>query len=527
MPPPPGCATPGAAIWTCRARPGGAGGDLDAAAAARAFHASRPAFDALLAATGARIADQQRLIATALAQGERILWSGRILLAVASLVVAILCLTMLVALVRGIARPMTRVTEALAALARGERDADVALAPRADEAGALVEAMRGLRDQLAAADREKEEQASLIVDTIGQGLAALANFDLSYRITTWLPQRFAPLRMDFNQALETLSESLGGFAEMAIAITSGSAQIRQASEDLSRRTEQQAMTLADTAAALAEVTARIRDSAADAVRARGAVQATRDEAQQSGEVVRRAVEAMVGIDRLAREITEMIGVIDNIAFQTNLLALNAGVEAARAGDAGRGFAVVASEVRALAQRSAVAAKDIKGRITASGEQVSAGVGLVTETGAALDRIVGRVGEINALVAQIATAAELQAEGVSQVNNAVAAMDAGTQQNAAMAEQATASARSLAGQADGLATEVSRFSLTAPDRRPPVARRAAPFEPRPRSLPAPAASRAARLTGRRAPPSSADTRTAADPQRPPSLLAEPDGGHPDL
>jgi methyl-accepting chemotaxis protein len=188
------------------------------------------------------------------------------------------------------------------------------------------------------------------------------------------------------------------------------------------------------------------------------VSKARVEAEHSGEVVGRAIQAMSGIERASAEISEIISVIDGIAFQTNLLALNAGVEAARAGDAGKGFAVVASEVRALAQRSADAAKDVKARITASSEQVDAGVALVSETGEALQRIIVSIGEVNGLVADIATSAEQQATGLQQVNTAVAEMDGVTQQNAAMVEEATAASRSLAAEADALARQIARFQL---------------------------------------------------------------------
>ncbi|MDG6745785.1 methyl-accepting chemotaxis protein, partial [Staphylococcus aureus] len=206
-------------------------------------------------------------------------------------------------------------------------------------------------------------------------------------------------------------------------------------------------------------------SASDAKRADVAVADATSAAQGGGQVVRDAVAAMNGIERSSLEISEIISVIDGIAFQTNLLALNAGVEAARAGDAGKGFAVVASEVRALAQRSADAAKDVKSRILASSEQVESGVGLVSETGKALERIIGRITEISTLVEDIASSAEKQAIGLQEVNTAVSAMDGVTQQNAAMVEQATAAARNLAQEAEQLNDAVSRFRLTAPTSAP--------------------------------------------------------------
>jgi methyl-accepting chemotaxis protein len=267
--------------------------------------------------------------------------------------------------------------------------------------------------------------------------------------------------------MAAVSSTIGAVTTAANGISSGAADIRQASDDLSQRTEQQAASLEETAAAMDEITATVRETAAGARRANDAVVDARTEAESSGDVVRRAVDAMGGIERASSEISEIISVIDGIAFQTNLLALNAGVEAARAGDAGKGFAVVASEVRALAQRSADAAKDVKTKILASSEQVEAGVMLVSETGKALQRIITRIGEISTLVSTIAQSAEHQATGLQQVNTAVSEMDGVTQQNAAMVEEATAAARSLAEEADRLTSEVARFR-TATTQRPMLA-----------------------------------------------------------
>jgi methyl-accepting chemotaxis protein len=243
------------------------------------------------------------------------------------------------------------------------------------------------------------------------------------------------------------------------AIRTGSGEISQAADDLSRRTEQQAASLEETAAALDEITATVNRTAAGARQAAETVRAAKSDAETSGNIVRDAVSAMGAIEQSAREINQIIGVIDEIAFQTNLLALNAGVEAARAGDAGRGFAVVASEVRALAQRSAEAAKAIKALITASTGQVTTGVSLVGQTGEALQRIVGRVAEIDDLMSEIAASAQEQASGLHQVNIAVNQMDQVTQQNAAMVEESTAASHSLTQEAASLAGSVSRFQIS--------------------------------------------------------------------
>ena len=263
--------------------------------------------------------------------------------------------------------------------------------------------------------------------------------------------------------MERLARTLQRISHSAGQVRNGAAEVRAASDDLSQRTEQQAASLEETAAAMDEVTgACARPPAAPTGSTRSSCRRARK--PRSGTVVRRAVEAMGAIERSSSEISEIISVIDGIAFQTNLLALNAGVEAARAGDAGKGFAVVASEVRALAQRSADAARDVKERIQSSTAQVGIGVGLVNETGRMLEAIAARIAEISAHVSQIASSAEQQATGLQQVNIAVADMDGSTQQNAAMVEQATAAARHLAAEAEVLASEVAQFRLDTADLR---------------------------------------------------------------
>ncbi len=305
----------------------------------------------------------------------------------------------------------------------------------------------------------EEKVRSIVLGQMGTALRQVAQGDMTARITG-LPPEYAQAEKDFNAAISALQDTLTKVSSSVQVITSGSGEIRAGSDDLSRRTEEQAASLEQTAAAMRQVTMMVQEAAQSAKDVNGAIGQAHREATEGGRVVQDAVSAMGAIEQSSGEISQIITVIDGIAFQTNLLALNAGVEAARAGDAGKGFAVVANEVRALAQRSAEAAKDIKGLITRSNEHVGMGVNLVGETGTMLTRIVERVGEVSTIITNIATSAETQASSLQQVNSAVNEMDKMTQQNAAMVEQSTAAARSLANEADELAEMVARFSLGA-------------------------------------------------------------------
>ncbi len=356
--------------------------------------------------------------------------------------------------------PLLVLVDTLRRMTSGQMDVAIPASGRRDELGQLASATAALRDQLVAAERAKEEQTTLIVDSFGKALTRLAEGDLVARVDEELTGPFARIKADFNAAVAALQSTLASVKDAASGINDGAGDIRQASDDLSQRTEQQAASLEETAAAMDEITSTVKETAAGASQANRIVAEAREEARVSGEIVQRAVEAMGGIERSSAEISEIISVIDGISFQTNLLALNAGVEAARAGDAGKGFAVVASEVRALAQRSAEAAKDVKTRITASSDQVGQGVRLVGETGDALHRIIDRITQIDGLVADIAASADRQATGLQQINTAVSEMDGMTQQNAAMVEQATAAARSLASEADGMARQIAGFRIGA-------------------------------------------------------------------
>jgi len=381
-----------------------------------------------------------------------------------------------------IKQPLDDMTHAMKALAAGDNSIKVPSLGWTDELGQMASAVQTFKKnaieqkrletesaesrRITEAEREafEAEKARDAADRqqaitmLGQGLGRLAHGDLVHRIETPFAESTEKLRSEFNTSVEQLQQTMLTIISNAEAIRSGTGEISVAADDLSRRTEQQAASLEETAAALDQITATVRKTAEGATHARDVVSSAKADADKGGEVVRLAISAMSGIEKSSQQIGQIIGVIDEIAFQTNLLALNAGVEAARAGDAGRGFAVVASEVRALAQRSAEAAKEIKGLISASTTQVDQGVDLVAETGKALERIVMQVAEINHVVSEIAASAHEQATGLKEVNAAVNQMDQVTQQNAAMVEQTTAAAYSLNQETEKLTSLVSRFQV---------------------------------------------------------------------
>ncbi|RZJ30866.1 MAG: HAMP domain-containing protein, partial [Brevundimonas sp.] len=354
---------------------------------------------------------------------------------------------------RSVSRPVVALSGRMRALAAGDKATDIPGLQRRDEVGQMAAALEVFREAAITAERLEAEavasrdateterarnlqvteaaarEQAVVVAALGEGLDHLMRGDLTYSLTQPFPPHYAKLQDDFNAAIGQLKSAMSVVVTNVSAIRSGSGEISIAADDLSRRTEQQAASLEETAAALDEITATVNRTAAGARQASETVLAAKGDAETSGAIVRDAVGAMGAIEKSSQEISQIIGVIDEIAFQTNLLALNAGVEAARAGDAGRGFAVVASEVRALAQRSADAAKEIKTLISASTRQVNTGVNLVGQTGEALQRIVSRVAEIDGLVSEIAASAQEQATGLQQVNTAVNQMDQVTQQNA--------------------------------------------------------------------------------------------------
>ena len=311
-------------------------------------------------------------------------------------------LALAVATRRFIAQPLTDIASAMDKLASGDLDIEAPGLQRRDEIGVLgktlerfraaafeaksmqdtIERERETRD---AAQKQAESQArieaeQLVVSTFGAGLSRLSEGDLTYRLNSDVPPAYEDLRQNFNAAMQHMQKTICVITDCASSVRTGASEITHAANDLSRRTETHAASLEETAAALDELTATVRGAATGAEHANGVAQAALTDAARGAGIVTQAINAMGEIEKSSQQISQIIGVIDEIAFQTNLLALNAGVEAARAGDAGRGFAVVAMEVRSLAQRAAEAAKEIKGLIATSSQQVGQGVDLVGEFG---------------------------------------------------------------------------------------------------------------------------------------------------
>ncbi len=415
------------------------------------------------------------------------------------------CLAILIASVvfaiAGIARPIEAITASMRVLAGGNDEAAIPFAGRTDEIGdmaAAVEVFRAnsvankrleregaeqrhlteeQRLRTAESDRIRAEQMRQATSGLGNGLKHLASGDLSFQLDQPFAEDFESLRADFNGSVTQLAEVLRAVSASASSIDSGSREISQSADDLSQRTERQASSLEETAAALDEITANVANSSKRAEEAKVVAVQANESAAKSGAVVSDAVRAMERIEQSSSQISNIIGVIDDIAFQTNLLALNAGVEAARAGEAGKGFAVVAQEVRELAQRSAQAAREIKSLIGASTGEVEAGVRLVRETGDALTAIGEHVAVINRHMEAIATSSREQSLGLNEVNAAVNQMDQVTQQNAAMVEETSAAGATLATESGRLRDLIGRFRLGQQQAAAPAARAVSGSAPR--------------------------------------------------
>jgi len=382
----------------------------------------------------------------------------------------------------GIAKPISAIADTLEKLSLGQMDSAVPGVNRRDEVGMLAKAALRFRDQsretlrvreaaanlaaegAARSERDKEEkmraaaELAAMVQRLGHGLKTLAAGDLTTRLDGHFAGDYAQLRDDFDETMMRLNEVIGSVVATASAIESGSRRILAASEELARRAERQAGTLQDSNAAMQNLAGAVSQTADASTRTKDIITTAKLEATESINVVRETEQAIERIKGSSEKIGAIIGVIDEISFQTNLLALNAGDEAARAGESGRGFAVVASEVRALAQRSADAAKEIKALVAHSAEEVATGVDLVKATGTAFDRIKTQVSVIDGGIADIAGQAVDQSNTLRRVNMALMEIDQTTRQNASMAEEATAACRSLSEQCVHLAQMVGKFRI---------------------------------------------------------------------
>lgn len=396
---------------------------------------------------------------------------------------ALLLIVTGIALSIGFRNRLSRIVEATKEIAAGRNQIELAGMNDRDELGDLTRSLAVLQDanttkarleveaRLSASEREKdradqeaanaerERQLEEAVSQLGHALQQLSTGNMAVKLEMSFAGSLDRLRTDFNKSVTNLANTLGAFNESAFSLANGASEITDAANDLSRRTEHQASSIEETAAAIAELSSSVTEAAEIAAEVGKRVDQTYRGAEQSGQIVTAAIEAMAEIEHSSNKINSIIGVIDEIAFQTNLLALNAGVEAARAGEAGRGFAVVAQEVRELAQRSAQAAKEIKALISTSDNQVKHGVDLVGQTGAKLKEIVSDIDYIHGKVGVIVTNAKDQSVGLREVSSTIASIDQITQQNAAMAEQSSAATETLRGEVSYLSQLLGQFNFS--------------------------------------------------------------------
>ncbi len=388
-----------------------------------------------------------------------------------------------------ISKPIARLGERMQTLAKGQYDIEIEGAERKDEIGQMAKTVLVFRDagkemvrlEAAAAEQRKEAEEQRLkaeeerrhnaeaqaaaaaeqaraVTALAEGLAKMSAGDLTISLDEGFTEAYRQIKDDFNTTIGQLRDTIGSIMSSTRDVTNASEEISSSTTDLSQRTEEQAASLEQTSASMEEIASTVKKNAENAQHANNSATKAQDVADRGGKVVAKAVGAMAQIETSAGKISDIIGVIDEIARQTNLLALNAAVEAARAGDAGRGFAVVASEVRTLAQRSSQAAKDIKDLITNSNGQVREGVDLVNQAGAALSEIVESIKSVASVISEIAGASAEQASGVDEVNKALAQMDEVTQQNSALVEENAATAKTLEHQAKAMGERVSFFRV---------------------------------------------------------------------
>ncbi len=409
------------------------------------------------------------------------LTTGKLALLLGGLVMCGVAIAVSMLLARALARPIVQLTGVMDTLAKGDHRLTVPDTDRGDELGSMSRAVLVFRDAATAKAQADAEQQQVMAE-VGTALAKLADSDLRVTLSGF-PRSYAALERDFNTAVGRLAAAVGTVRGSAGGIATSTAEMHAATDDLAQRAEQQAASLAESAAAVTEIASSVRGTADQAKAAIGVVDRATADVRHSEEIVRRTMTAISDIERSSNEIAEIIALIDGLSFQTNLLALNAGVEAARAGDAGKGFAVVASEVRALAERSADAARDINARITNTVQRVRSGVELAQETDASLRAITTGISEIARFVSAIAESAGSQAASIGQVNVAIGEMDSATQANAAMVEEVTAACRLLTTETVTLEGQVNRFRVDVIERPAPAPKRPMPARAAPRAVPA--------------------------------------------
>ncbi|WP_422047972.1 methyl-accepting chemotaxis protein [Shimia sp.] len=370
---------------------------------------------------------------------------------------------------RLVSRPLKDLGDAVEEIADTNFDAKISHTDRTDEIGVIAQKLETFRDRLADDQQSRKERAledetqKKVFNRLAEGLAEIANGQVGRTINSSdfgaLKEEQLRICEDYNALRAKLHKVLSAASQTAESVRASAQEISESVVDQSKRSEAQAVTLEESAAAIETLSASVEQTAENAAEASERIVNNRHQAQAGGEVVELTVEAMRNIEQSSEQITAIIGVIDDIAFQTNLLALNAGVEAARAGEAGRGFAVVASEVRALAQRASDSANEIKDLIHRSGEQVTKGSELVNKAGAALQEIITGVNHASDLVAQIATGSRDQADNLIEIKESVTELDRVTQRNAAMIEEASAASRNLSEEANRMADVLQTFKLS--------------------------------------------------------------------